>query len=111
MRRKNLTLFNFEKISTAHVYSDAILSSVVTRSEASLIWDKELSTIDYNLGRNMLAWRKSLTDGAILITVKSLIARWGIPQDTILFRLYDGELTEEQLLALAGYVESEKGEG
>lgn len=88
-------------LKSGNFYDDPILSMVVTRSEAGEMWGKALSTIDYQCLKGGLSYRKSITDGAVLITARSLIALWGLPKDDILFELYDGDLTKEHLLDIA----------
>lgn len=94
-------------LKSGNFYSDAVLSFVVTRSEAAEMWGKALSTIDYQCLKGGLAYRKSITDGAVLIPVRSLIALWGLPKDDILFELYDGDIAKEKLLDVAVFLSRE----
>lgn len=77
-------------ISPMNVYSDMALGGVVTRQEAAYTWGKSLSAIDGACLRGKLKFRKALSGGTILISVKSLVDLWGIPTEMDLWECFIG---------------------
>lgn len=78
------------KLSGSNVYREPLLGSVVTRSEAEALWGRATTTIDMQIARGNLEARKAVTGGTVLITVKSLVALWGLPGDFSVWECYDG---------------------
>jgi hypothetical protein len=94
MARRNLNQPLSATVSPAHIYDDKILSLVVTRSEAKKMWGKSATSLDLALAKGKLSGRKSFTDGAVLITVASLTALYGLPKDATLFECYTGSIEQ-----------------
>jgi hypothetical protein len=83
-------------VSPQHTYTDHLLSTVVTRAEVMIMWKKAAGSVDLALARGQLDGRKSLSGGAVLITLKSVTALWGPPRDNTLFECYNGKsITDE----------------
>jgi len=71
-----------------HQYKAKILGDVLTLPEAEIIFKKHRSTIERAILKRQIEARKAVTGGTVLITVRSLIARWGEPADDVLERMF-----------------------
>lgn len=77
-------------VSPQHTYTDQQLSTIVTRAEVMVMWKKAAGSIDLALAKGKLHGRKTLSGGAVLITLESVFNLWGPPKDTTLFECYNG---------------------
>jgi hypothetical protein len=88
MGRKKPTLKPAVELGAEFRYSNRVLGDVVTLPEAVMLWKKNRSTVVMAIAKGGLSARKTLSDGTVLITVGSLIARWGEPEQDVLADLY-----------------------
>jgi hypothetical protein len=65
-------------------YTSLLLGEVTTVNEAALLFGKGKSTVYIAVERGKLEYRRGLTGGALLITMRSLIKLWGEPKFDIL---------------------------
>lgn len=65
-------------------YKDPLLGEVVTIGEAMLLWKKSRNAIKNACLTRGVEARVSLTGGAWLITVSSLVERYGKPEKDVL---------------------------
>ena len=77
-------------LSGSNVYREPLLGSIVTRSECEALWGRATTTIDMQIAKGNLDARKSVTGGTVLISVKSIVALWGLPDDYAVWECFDG---------------------
>lgn len=84
MKKQGNSIPKLQPLGKEHQYRAQLLGDVVTLSEAELLFKKHRSTIERAILKDKLETRKAITGGTILITIRSLIARWGEPDNDII---------------------------
>lgn len=60
------------------------LVGVVSLPEAALLWHKNRKSVEMQVNKGRLEWRKAITGGTIFITVASLRRLWGEPSQEVI---------------------------
>lgn len=68
-----------DKFGWEYRYDAEILGDVVTMPEAELLWNKTRDTLYLAWALHKIEARKTVTDGGVLITVRSLVILYGDP--------------------------------